>query len=366
MSLHIPSISAPASIKQRLTELSTNIRLERESSKGSNGFLFFGTNRVTTARVAIKFYYWGGDRAFHIEPRALADIDSPNVLKVQDAGFADQEYAYFVTPFCSNGDLDDLLEKTSIGNLRAVDITCQVLDGLTHLHQRRFLHRDLKPANIYLNDAHQAVIGDFGSIKLLPQGYAVIPASGHSILYRPPESVNSNEYGISGDVYQAGVVLYQLLGGYLPYEETAWLSRGELRHYKSLRSAADQSIFSDQCLKSRISAGRVLDPKTLQPWVPDSLRRIIRKACRTDASTRFRTASEFRIRLHDLRHELLDWEVVEGMPTCRSARKSYRIADENGALIVQKSAGGAWRRDNTLAGQSLSDLCAAVGHAVQQ
>ncbi len=43
MSLHIPSINAPASIKQRLTELSTNIKLDKESSKGANGFLFFGT-----------------------------------------------------------------------------------------------------------------------------------------------------------------------------------------------------------------------------------------------------------------------------------------------------------------------------------
>lgn len=366
MSLHVPSLSAPASVKQRLMQLSSNIKLDRESSKGANGFLFFGTNRVTNAKVVIKFYYWGGEKLFHIEPRALSEIDSPNVLRVQDAGFADQEYAYFVTPYCANGDLDDLLARTSIGNRCAVDITCQILDGLSHLHQRRFLHRDLKPANIYLNDARQAVIGDLGSIKLLPLGCSVIPASGHSILYRPPESVNSNEYGIAGDIYQAGVVLYQLLGGYLPYEETAWLSNDQLKRYRSLWASTDQALFADQCLKKRISTGRVLDLKTLPPWVPDSLRRLIRKACRVDVMNRFRTASEFRIRLHDLRHELLDWAVIDGMPTCRAAHKSYRIVGEAGALVVQKCTGLTWRRDNTIVGHSLGDLCEGIGAAIQQ
>lgn len=360
MTIHLPSVNAPTSIKQCLSGLSRNIKLDRESSKGVNGFLFFGVNRVTRARVAIKFYYWGGDRTFHIEPRALAEINSPNVLPVLDAGFADQEYAYFVTPYCEQGDVDDLLGTTSIGNLRAVDLTCQILDGLTHLHQRRFLHRDLKPANIYITDQQQAVIGDFGSIKRLPDGYSSVPGSKHSILYRPPESVESNEYGFSGDVYQAGMVLYQLLGGSLPYDETAWLSKAELKHYRALRSAADQSIFVDQCLKTTISRGRVLDLSTLPPWVPDQLRRVIRKACRVDLSARYRTASEFRIKLHDTRHDVFDWEVVDGNPTCRFNRRTYRIVDQDGVLIVQKSTGYAWRRDNTIQGNSLAELCASI------
>lgn len=360
MTLHIASINAPGSIKSCLLRLARNIKVERASGKGTNGFLFFGRNRVTRVLVAIKFYYWGGDRAFHTEPRALAALHSPNVLSVLDAGYADQEYAYFVTPFCEKGDVDDLLSTTSIGNLKAIDFTCQLLDGLTHLHQRRFLHRDLKPANVYINDHGHAVIGDFGSIMRLPERYTSVPGSKHSILYRPPESVDSNEYGFSGDVYQAGIFLYQLLGGNLSYEETAWMSRAELKHYQSLRSAADQSIFADQCLKTTISKGQVLDLSSLPPWVPDKLRRIIRKACRIDHASRYGTASEFRIKLHDARHGVPDWEIVEGRPTCRFDHRAYRVEDHDGTLLVCKSAGQSWRRDNAIQGQTMADLCAAI------
>jgi serine/threonine protein kinase len=354
--LFIDGVSAPNEIKKQLKLLSKDIRFEREVTKGGNGYLFFGENKILNAKIAVKFYYWGGNPKFHAEPSTLAAIEAPNILSVQNAGLIDGEWAYFVTPYCANGDMDDLLDRTEIGNVRAVELVSQLLMGIGVLHQKRLLHRDIKPANIYLGDVGQSIVGDFGSLKSLPQSAAAIPASSHTILYRPPEAIETNCFGFAGDLYQCGLVLYQLLGGNLPYDEIYWLNKSERRSYNELPTDSDKSIFADQCLKAKIGKGKVLDIPSLPPWVPDSLRRTIRKACHIDPAKRFSSASAFHVYLNNLRSKIADWQVIDGNPVLRSGT-DFRVVEEDEVFIVQKSRnGGNWRRDNSFSGESLEEL----------
>ncbi len=353
--LYIDGINAPSEIKKALRDLSKNISFTKEDVKAANGHVFFGTNRITEKNVAVKFYYWGGKAEFHAEPKQLAQIEADNVLKIHDAALLDSKWAYFVTPNCANGDLDELLEITSLGNIAAIDFTYQILSGLSHLHAKRFLHRDIKPANIYVSDDNKAVIGDFGSVKKIPEGASFIPASSHSLLYRPPESITKNSYGIAGDIYQAGMVLYQLAGGVLPYDGREWLSRRELEHYESIALSHDQQEFVDQCVRSRIVSGKVLNLSSLPPWVPPTLKRLIRKACHVDSAQRFVNSSSFMAKLHKLRPSILDWRVVDGTPVLFGST-SYRIVEREDAFGVQKRTNGDWRNDNGFSGVSIKEL----------
>lgn len=354
-SLYINSVSAPVEIKAALHDLSKRIHFTKEDTKAANGYVFFGVNRITNKSVAVKFYYWGGKAEFHAEPNQLASIASEFVLPIHDAGLIDGTWAYFQTPACSNGDLDDILEHTSIGNLGAIDFTYQILDGLSHLHAKRFLHRDLKPSNIYVTENNNAVIGDFGSVKRIPEGRSVIPASSHSLLYRPPETISTNVYGIQGDIYQAGMVLYQLLGGYLPYDGMAWLSRQELQHFRTLGTPADGESFVEQCIKGRICSGRLLILSSMPPWVPESLKKIVKKACHLDATKRFQTASSFMAKLHEVRPLVLDWKIEDGHPVLRGT-PSYRIVEVGGQPHAQKSSGKTWRKDNSVTSTEFAKL----------
>jgi len=352
----IDNVNAPHNIKAQLIALSKDIKFTREVTKGGNGYLFFGENRILKNEIAVKFYYWGGDAKYHAEPSTLAAIEAPNILQVKNAGLLDGEWAYFVTPRCLNGDLDDVLEKTEYGNLQAVEHTRQILSGVTHLHQRRYLHRDLKPSNIYVGEDGTSIIGDFGSIKFIPEGLNSIPASSHAVLYRPPESINSNSYGFGGDIYQCGMILYQLLGGYLPYEEMAWLNRAEKLEHDRQTSRADKSIFIDACIRNKIQRGRILDISSLPSWVPDNLRRIIRKATHIDPAKRYLSASAFHTYLNNIKSKIPDWSVVKGQPVLRGAT-SYRICSHDGGLYIQKSKNGVdWRRDNSITGDSISEI----------
>lgn len=356
----IDTVGAPRQIKDQLRALSKDIIFTREVNKGANGYLFFGQNRILKNEVAVKFYYWGGNIKYHAEPSTLALIEAPNILQVKSAGLLDGEWAYFVTPRL-DGDLDDVLEKTQHSNLRAVERIRQVLCGVVHLHQRRYLHRDLKPSNIYVGEDGRSIIGDFGSIKYIPEDLDSIPASSHAILYRPPESLEAGSYGFAGDLYQCGVMLYQLLGGYLPYEEMAWLSQRQRREHDSLSSRADQAIFVDKCIRERIERGKILDLSTLPAWVPDILKRTIRKATHIKPEKRFASASAFHTHLNNIKNNIPDWSVIEGCPVLVAPKISYRIIDDDNSLYVQKSKNGSdWRRDNSIVGTNLTEIVCEI------
>jgi len=364
--IFIETINAPDTIKAQLKVLSKDILFNREITKGGNGYIFFGQNNILNTAVAVKFYYWGGNHAYHVEPKTLAAVKSPNILSVQNAGLTDGSWAYFVTTHCIDGDLDDLIEKTDFGNIKAIDRTSQILIGVGALHESRFLHRDLKPANIYIGETGQSVIGDFGSIQFMPNGRTTIPASGHAVLYRPPESVVTNSYGFEGDIYQCGIILYQLLGGFLPYDGMSWLNKAETQAHDAISNGTDRSIYIDDCIKSKITNGKIINMSSLPPWVPDVLKRTIRKATHIDPAKRFQNASAFHVHLNNIRATVPNWEIREGVPHLHG-KNSYRILeDKDGNRYVEKSKDQVrWRRDNYFDKQSMAELVEQINQKAQ-
>jgi eukaryotic-like serine/threonine-protein kinase len=354
-------LDVPQPIKDKLRDLSQSFEITKRSRKGACGWLFFGSNRINSQRVAIKFYDWGGDSRYHTEPLFLSTIKSDNVIPILDASFVDKEYAYFLTPYYERGDLDEEICRGVQGNIRALNVARDVISGLSHLHASRLVHRDLKPQNVLIDDRNHAVIGDFGSVKRIPDGDQNVPGSGHSIIYRPPESVLVGKYGIPGDIYQVGVVLFQLLGGNIPYEESSWLSAKELKKYRAIQDGVDKQVFANDCIKKRIAHGKVVDVSTLPPWVCVPLQRVISKACNADPAKRFSSCNEFLARLSSIRRDIHDWRIEGGFPV-RHGKTKYRIQFDKikSVHFVEKEKGAGWRRDNAFIGQTISSLVKEV------
>jgi serine/threonine protein kinase len=202
----------PAEVTEELGRLNEHYDAFEENDRGANGYLFFARNRITQQDVAIKFYSGQPGRE-HDEPRQLATIVSPNVLPILDARHVSEEWAFFVTPRCREGDLDDLIASGPSIH-RGLDVALGVCRGVSAIHANGMLHRDLKPANVVIEGGVPR-IADFGSVKKLAVGCLDTTATRHSVLYRPPESFGSNRYDLKGEVYQLGLVTYQLLGGTL-------------------------------------------------------------------------------------------------------------------------------------------------------
>lgn len=354
-------LDVPGPIKNKLIELSASIDIAKRSRKGSNGWLFFGKNRIHKQKVALKFYDWGGEHRYHAEPKNLAAINSENVIKILDASFVDVEYAYFLTPYCKKGDLDTEICNGIKGNIRAVSVARDILSGLSHLHAQNLLHRDLKAQNILISDDDRAIIGDFGSVKKIPDGNSTVPGSGHSLIYTPPESISSGLFGVPGDLYQVGVVFYQILGGKFPYEESACLSKSDLKEYRNIPDEIDRQIFATVCIKKKIKRGKIIDITTLPPWVCAPLRRTISKACNSQPQNRYQSCSEFLARINSIRGKIHDWKIKDGYPL-RQGNYKYRILfdNKNSQHFVQKDKGSGWRKDNSFQGLGLQEIVSEI------
>lgn len=331
-------------VLKKAIELSKDIEFRAIAEKGANGYVLFGHNRVLKRDVAVKFYYWGsGD---HAEPALLARLDSEYILKVYHAESINEDDAYFMTPYCAEGDLLKVISAKTVGNIESIDIACQVAAGASFLHANGYLHRDLKPENIFCISPTKFVIGDFGSVVPQNESGSAKSQTRHSLIYRTPEEITEKKYFKQGDVYQIGILLYQLLGGCLPYNERDWLRKAEQSAYDKLQGY-DAQKFATEVIEKRIVKGNIIDIKSLPPWVCKPLRTMIRKCCAADIAARYERVSDLSSALNNLRARVPDWRVDEH-PTLWREQRQIRIVTVKGALTIEKRVGTNWRRERAL------------------
>lgn len=348
----------PPNIAQAASILAEKIEFESLNDKGGNGWVLIGRNKILGRKVVVKFYYWG-DGA-HMEPRLLSMLASPNVLEVADAAAVDKDYAYFIAPFCDAGDLDDVIAKGQVGVLKAVDMLADVAAGTNFIHCNGYIHRDLKPSNIFCDDTGKLVIGDFGSVvKKGNEGYAET-ASRHSLLYRTPEEIQTGRAYPQGDVYQLGIVLFQLVGGHLPYEEQAWLNDRELVEYGKLKEPCKQ-IYATEIIEQRIIKGKLLAYDSIPAWCPRELISLIKKCCKTSPSDRIDSPATLMAKIHNVRAKLADWR-FEPAPVLYRGKAQVKIIDSGSkyTLVKKANAGSEWRKVRSVAPCSLKQAVSAA------
>jgi len=125
-----------------------------------------------------------------------------------------------VTELCKGQELfQKIIENGPISEAEAAEYAWQILSAINHCHKAGIIHRDIKPENLIFESrephARLKVI-DFGVSKKITEGEAVVSFLG-TIYYIAPEVVNS-KYNEKCDIWSAGVVLYTMLSGKLPFK----------------------------------------------------------------------------------------------------------------------------------------------------
>ncbi|MEJ2898766.1 serine/threonine-protein kinase [Acinetobacter sp. NS-4] len=302
--------------KQELEFLSCN-------QDGANGEIILAKNRHLNREVAIKIYDHEKDSIIH-EPTLVARINHENIVKVHDAGLlSSQGYStsYYVMERAQES-LTSYLSHECISTQMALKLFKDLLKGLSCLHSKEYnlIHRDLKPDNL-LVESESLKIGDFGSVKQLNSSNKSF-VSKHSILYRPPESFGAQGFfDKKSDIYQAGIILAELLGCSLSTDGESYLSPRDRKRFNALTRYADKAIFVDKVIEDRITTQKLIDYSRFPFYVDSKLISIVRKmVCSYDK--RFNSIAD----------------VLAALTVYERYKKNW-IEDENGNFVLENFKG---------------------------
>jgi len=207
-------------------------RLVRRLARGGMGTVYLGerADGRFEQQVAVKILRRGLDTEdviarFLAERRVLASLDHPNIARLLDGGETPDGRPYLILelvdgrPLTVHADAERLSIPLRLRLFRQVGVAVQ------HAHRHLVVHRDLKPSNVLVthSPAPQVKLLDFGIAKIVDLddhttgGTTRTAARMMTPGYASPEQVLGQPVTTASDVYQLGVLLYQLLTGTHPY-----------------------------------------------------------------------------------------------------------------------------------------------------
>lgn len=157
-------------------------------------------------------------RRFRQEARAAASVSHGNVVDVYDFGKQD-DALYIVMQYVDGEDLKHLIQREApIPPQRVRSIIGQVLDGLRAIHAAGIVHRDVKPQNVLIGRDGIARLTDFGVAHVHEDsGLTTAGTTVGTAAYMAPEQAQGGPVTEATDLYAVGVMLYEMLTGYLPF-----------------------------------------------------------------------------------------------------------------------------------------------------
>lgn len=155
------------------------------------------------------------------EVRALARINHPNVVRIFDTA-PEGASPFYVMEYLEGESLAAAMKARRLDTSHGCQVLAKVCDGLSAVHEQGILHRDLKPANVILLQDGDVRIVDFGLAKFTESPVlADLTQSGQvlgTLRYAPPEVIAGQGASRASDLYQIGLMLFELLSGKHPLD----------------------------------------------------------------------------------------------------------------------------------------------------
>jgi len=164
-------------------------------------------------------------RRFRQERQILAGLEHPGIARLYDGGTTEDGRPYLVLELVEGEPIDRACNHRALDLRQRLELLVEVCAAVAHAHRRLVIHRDLKPSNILVTPEGRTKLLDFGIARLLdPDGgaRAATRTAARALTpdYASPEQLLGGPMTTATDVYSLGVLLYQLLTGRLPHEDT--------------------------------------------------------------------------------------------------------------------------------------------------
>jgi eukaryotic-like serine/threonine-protein kinase len=253
-------------------------------------------------------------QGFKSERQILASLEHDHIARLLDGGITSQGQPYYVMEFVDGKPIDEYCDEKRLTINERLKLFQDVCSAVQYAHRKLVVHRDLKPSNILVTHEGSVKLLDFGIAKVLGGGVEATsdnlsaelqPAwQGFQPLtpsYASPEQVRGTTITTASDIYQLGVVLYELLVGYRPYKidgnsptelERAVCASEPVSPGNRLRQSGILN-HADSTEQERISEARRTGIRQLRRQLRGDPDAIIMKAIHKEPECRYDSAEQF-------------------------------------------------------------------------
>lgn len=275
-------------------------------------------------RVALKLLRTGLHsneqvQRFIYERQILASLNHENIARLFDGGVTDEGQPWFVMEYVEGKPINEYCDEHKLSLDDRLELFLDVCKAVQYAHQKLIVHRDIKPTNITVKKNGTIKLLDFGIAKALNsddyiQNDILLTQTGLLPLtpaYASPEQIRGETVSTVSDVYQLGVVLYELLTGYQPYDvsgktpseiEQVICEDHPTRPSSIISKMESSASVNDKIIQGRIRLRRLTSGKQKRKLRGD-LDTVILMALRKEPDRRYNSAEQF---AKDIKNYLAD------------------------------------------------------------
>ncbi|KAI4335450.1 hypothetical protein L6164_014094 [Bauhinia variegata] len=205
-------------------------RLGRTIGEGTFAKVKLGVNSDNGQYVAMKIIdkqmVLKSDLKYQVqrEIRTMKLLHHPNIVRIHEV-IGTKTKIYIVMEYVAGGQLSDKLSyNRKFDECEARKMFQRLIDAVDYCHNKGVYHRDLKPDNLLLDSNGNLKVSDFGLSTLRKPNDLLTTACGSPCYVAPELLWNKGYHGAAADVWSCGVILFELLAGYLPFDDRNLLS----------------------------------------------------------------------------------------------------------------------------------------------
>jgi serine/threonine protein kinase len=272
-------------------------QLIRPIGRGGMGEVWLATRSAgaATQQVALKILRFDIGNAdaklrFQLEQKMIASMNHPYVARMIDANHGAGELPWIAMEYVDGMNLSDWCKQNQLSVRARIELALKILEAVGHAHQHLIVHRDLKSSNVMVTKEGVPKLLDFGIAKRMGDTQKTATAQRFfSVGSVAPEQYSGDRTTVATDIYQMGLLLYELLAG-VPAYDLEGLAPSQIQECILHKAPVPPSFV---CTEEHARYCALEKRSQLQKMLAGELDRIVMYALRKNPPERYTSSGDF-------------------------------------------------------------------------